>query len=147
MKSYSSKKYTQRYSPMYNRPSKSSEKATGKVLEYSIQRLEDKFEESCIKLRCMNELIEFILTDYRQAVQDRLRQEVRHALKSRLLESKLLRESLCLRTCKLAEQLANLEHRLWLAKQDVLIASRDWSSARDIIHMKWSHSLIPSRRL
>ena len=127
MKSYSSKKYTQRYSPMYNRPSKSSEKAAGKVLESSIQRLEEKFEESCMKLRCMNELIEFILTDYRQAVQDGLCQEVRHALKSRLLESKLLRESLCLRTCKLAEKLANLEHRLWLAKQDVLIASRDWN--------------------
>ena len=89
------------------------------------QQLEEKFGESCEKLRCMNELIEFILTDYRQAVQDGLCQEVRHALKSRLLESKLLRESLCLRTCKLAEKLANLEHRLWLAKQDVLTASRD----------------------
>ena len=90
-----------------------------------INQVEIKFEECCVKLRCLNELIEFILTDYRQAVQDGLCQEVRHALKSRLLESKLLRESLCLRTCKLAEKLANLEHRLWLAKQDVLTASRD----------------------
>ena len=96
-----------------------------KNLRTHFQQLEEKFEESCKKLRCMNELIEFILTDYRQAVQDGLCQEVRHALKSRLLESKLLRESLCLRTCKLAEKLANLEHRLWLAKQDVLTVSRD----------------------
>ena len=94
------------------------------IISYTNQ-IERKFEESCKKLRCMNELIEFNLTDYRQAVQDGLCQEVRHALKSRLLESKLLRESLCLHTCKLAEKLANLEHRLWLAKQDVLTASRD----------------------
>ena len=90
-----------------------------------MDQIEAQFEKSCKKLRSMNEMIELILTDYRQAVQDGLSQEVRHALKSRLLESKLLRESLCLRTCKLAEKLANLEHRLWLAKQDVLTASRD----------------------
>ena len=91
----------------------------------SMDQIGTKFEKNCKKLRCMNEMIQFILTDYRQAVQDGLCQEVRHALKSRLLESKLLRESLCLRTCKLAEKLANLEHLLWLAKQDVFTASRD----------------------